>query len=193
MPPGPPGSHPEFIDTATPYHGAASHACSLDVTRGLKYGLGGLVKRPQLPPTLPENMKTLIEYLRDRDNHKYSEYDGGQIMYNFLIGSKTLLWSGHLGAYEGIMSTLEPKPDFAVLAIAGRANLNGRPFDGSAAEFATKQIKWIGEPDRVVWCLHDKAPLKPYWIDTKAATDMVHEETKSRVLELEHRQVFHVW
>ncbi|KAJ5691549.1 hypothetical protein N7488_012284 [Penicillium malachiteum] len=56
----------------------------------------------------------------------------------------------HLGAYKGIVKDIQPKPDIAVLGIAGRANLNGRPFDGSAAMFATKLAKWMGEPEKVI-------------------------------------------
>lgn len=181
-----PGSHLEYIDTGTVYNGAASHACTLDVTRGMTYGLGGLVQLPQVPPMLPE-------YMKDHDTNKYSNFDGGQIMYNFLIGSKTLLWSGHLGCYEGILKGLETAPDVAILAIAGRANLNGRPYDGSAAEFACKQIKWLGEPERVLWCLHDRMPIRPLYVDTKAATDSVHRETKTKVVDLKPARVWKVW
>lgn len=193
MPLGPGGDHLEFIDTGAIFRGAASHSCTLDITRALTYGLGSLVKRPQLPPQLPNDLKVLVEYMKDRNNNQYSNFDGGQLMYNFLIGNKTLLWSGHLGAYEGIVANLEPKPDFAILAIAGRANLNGKPFDGSASEFAVRKIKWLHEPQRAVWCLHDQSPLKPYYIDTKAATNLVHKETKTRILDLNPAEVFKVW
>jgi hypothetical protein len=43
------------------------------------------------------------------------------------------------------------------MGIAGRANLNGRPFEGSAAQFAVEQVKWLGTPSRVIWCLHDQS------------------------------------
>ncbi|CAK7220669.1 hypothetical protein SBRCBS47491_004267 [Sporothrix bragantina] len=183
---------PEFIDTATRYEGSASHECTLDLTRGLTYGLGNLLKLPQLPPQIPEAARPFFEYMKDTDNHRYSFFDGGQMLFNFLLGDKTLLWSGHLGAYEGIMRNLEPKPDIAILGIAGRANLNGRPFDGSAAEFAVQEIKWLREPAKVIWCLHDQAPLPPKWIDTKAATELVHKETKTRIVDFEHAVLYNL-
>ncbi|KAL1887282.1 hypothetical protein Sste5346_010313 [Sporothrix stenoceras] len=183
---------PEFIDTATRYEGSASHECTLDLTRGLTYGLGNLLKLPHLPPQIPQAARPFFEYMKDRDSHRYSFFDGGQMLFNFLLGEKTLLWSGHLGAYEGIMRDLEPKPDVAILGIAGRANLNGRPFDGSAAEFAVKEIKWLGEPAKVIWCLHDQAPLSPKWIDTKAATELVQKETKTRIVDLEHDVLYNI-
>jgi hypothetical protein len=72
-----------------------------------------------------------------------------------------------------------------IQAIAGRANINGRPFDGSAAEAATKICKWLGEPEQVIWCLHDEAPIKPYYVDVTAATSMITKSTGSQVRVLE--------
>lgn len=91
------------------------------------------------------------------------------------------------------MKTVAPKPDVAIMAIAGRGNLNGRPFDGSAAEFATNELKWLGEPEKVIWCLHDDSPITPKRIDTKAATEMVHKETRSKVVDLQHVRVYKVF
>lgn len=84
------------------------------------------------------------------------------------------------------MRQLEPRPDVAILGVAGRANLDGRAFQGSMAEFQTRQLGWLGEPATVVWCLHDQAPLAPWSIDACAATAMVEQRTRSRVLELRH-------
>ncbi|KAH6842259.1 hypothetical protein B0I37DRAFT_381528 [Chaetomium sp. MPI-CAGE-AT-0009] len=193
MPAGNHDTFPDVLDSGTVYTGSASHACTLDVTRALRYGLGGLISLPQLPPDTPDAMKTFVAYLKDHDAHRCSFFDGGQIMYNILIGSKTILWNGHLGAYEGIMAHLRPQPDFAVLAIAGRPNFNGRPFDGSAAEFAVQEINWIGQPPRVVWCLHDQGPLKPFSVDTRAATELVHRNTSTQVVELGHGEIFKVF
>lgn len=77
--------------------------------------------------------------------------------------------------------------------MAGRANFNGRPYDGSAAEAATAICRMLGEPEKVIWCLHDEAPIKPWRIDTAAATEMVEKETKSRVIDLQHTQVYRVF
>lgn len=72
--------------------------------------------------------------------------------------------------------------------MAGRANIDGRPFDGSAARAATDIIKWLGEPEKVIWCLYDEAPIKPWRVDTRAATEMVERETRSKVTELRHTE-----
>lgn len=74
--------------------------------------------------------------------------------------------------------------DVLILSVAGRANFNGRPFDGSAAEAATQICKWLGEPAQVIWCLHDEAPIKPWRIDTRAAEEMVEKCTRSKVRHL---------
>ncbi|CAK7207624.1 hypothetical protein SEUCBS139899_010434 [Sporothrix eucalyptigena] len=193
-----PGEHPEFIDTATSYIEGGDdeenkYACTIDITRALTYGLGALAKLDPPPTKMPDDLKVFLSYLKDSDTNRFSYFDGGQLMYNFLIGEKTLLWSGHLGGYSGILQNLEPKPDVAILGIAGRANLDGRPWQGSAAEFAVQQVKWLGEPTTVIWCLHDRGPLKPYYIDTKAATEAVQRETASKVIDLECKVAFNLW
>ncbi|KAL1900671.1 hypothetical protein Sste5346_002396 [Sporothrix stenoceras] len=190
----PPGMHPEFIDTGAKYMGEGGpYECTLDTTRAMTYGLGALTKLDPLPPMMPDDMKVFLSYLKDKDTNKYSSFDGGQLIYNFLVGDKTLLWSGHLGGYSGILQNLKPQPDVAILGMAGRANLDGRPWQGSAAEFGVQEVKWLGEPGTVIWCLHDRAPLKPYYMDTKAATDAIHAETSSKVVGLEHAVAFNLW
>jgi hypothetical protein len=152
-----PEDHPEVIDTATVYKGSASpYSCTLDITFGMKYGL--LRIGTVMPPEkLTPGHKSFIEYVGNRKRNIFSHSDGGQLMFNFVIGAKALLWSAHLGGYEGILRDLQPKPDIAIMAIAGRANLNGRPFDGSAAEFASNKVEWLGCPSKVIWCLHDES------------------------------------
>ncbi|KAF6832008.1 beta-lactamase domain protein [Colletotrichum plurivorum] len=183
-----PGGHddlPDVFDSGASYTGEASpYAFTLDITRGMKYGL--LRMGESIPPgELDAGMRSMVEYVSDRKRHVFSEYDGGQLAFNFLIGpGRTLFWNGHLGGYEGILKSIEPAPDVAILGIAGRANLNGRPYDGSAASFAVEQIRWLSQPGKVYWCLHDEAPIRPFRVDTAAATAMVHAKTPSRVEEL---------
>ena len=128
-----PQDHPEVIDTATVYTGSATpYTCSLDITFGMKHGLlrlGELVP----PEQLSDGQRSFVEYVGDRERNVFSHCDGGQLMSNFVVQGKAMLWNAHLGAYEGVMKDMQPKPDVAILAISGRANLNGRPFDGSAA------------------------------------------------------------
>lgn len=63
-------------------------------------------------------------------------------MYNKVIPYQgILLWSGHLGAYEGVVKSIWPKPDVVILGVAGRGNLDGRPFERSSAEMVTRVVE----------------------------------------------------
>ncbi|KAL2849294.1 hypothetical protein BJX68DRAFT_276015 [Aspergillus pseudodeflectus] len=183
-----PEDHPEVIDTATVYKGVANpYSCSLDINIGMQYGLlrmGELMPAEKMTP----GHRSFVEYVSDRRRNVFSHSDGGQLMFNLIIGDKALLWSAHLGGYEGILRDLLPKPDIAILAIAGRANLNGRPFDGSSADFASMKVEWLGRPREVIWCLHDEACIPPWRIDTAAATRAVEKNGKTRVLSLPHAE-----
>jgi hypothetical protein len=148
---------PEVMDTGKVWTGSAHpFVCTLDVNFGMKHGL---LRLDELVPAEHRNagMRAFIDYIKDREANLFSDHDGGQLMYNVhLKENTTLLWNAHLGGYEGILRYLQPKPKFAILGIAGRANHNGRPFDGSAAQYVVKQLQWLEEPKEVIWCLHDE-------------------------------------
>lgn len=151
-----PEDHPEIMDTGVRYTGASTDFfCTLNITMGMKHGL--LRLKDVIPEDkIDQDTQAFIDYVDHRDKNRFSHYDGGQLMFNILTEGQVLLWSAHLGGYEGVLRDLKPRPDVAIIAAAGRANLNGRPFDGSAAEFLVKKAKWIGEPKTIIWCLHDK-------------------------------------
>lgn len=151
-----PTPHPDTMDTQTVYIGGTTpYTCTVDITHGMKYGLLQLEK---LVPEedMTDGMRSFSSYVRDRKANLLSPCDGGQLMFNVIINGSSLLWNAHLGAYEGIISRMEPKPKIAILGIAGRANHDGRPFDGSAAQFVAKQLHWLDEPETVIWCMHDQ-------------------------------------
>ncbi|KAG7046633.1 hypothetical protein JMJ77_0014858 [Colletotrichum scovillei] len=185
----PGGSHadvPAIMDTGKEYIGGANqYACTLDITFGMKYGL--LKIGDHMPHNAMDSaMRSFVDYVNGPARECMSHFDGGQLMYNFLFGEgKVLLWNGHLGGYDGILKTVQPQPDVLIQAIAGRANLNGRPFDGSAAQFAVQVSKLLGEPKKVIWCLHDEAPIKPWTVDVSPATQAVEKETGSKVTALQ--------
>jgi hypothetical protein len=172
----PPGGHdalPKVLDTGVSYEGEATpFDGTVDVTRGMKYGLFRL--RELVPAEVlaaDDGLRCFVEWLEDRGpagRNVMSACDGGQLMFHVLKraggcrgGEKGaerggILFNAHLGAYEGIVKAIHPQPDLVVQGIAGRANLNGRPFKGSAAGFAAELLRWLGEPERVIWCLHDE-------------------------------------
>ncbi|KAL0939307.1 uncharacterized protein CTRU02_205917 [Colletotrichum truncatum] len=146
---------PEVMDTGVPYRDENPYSSTLDITLGMKHYL--LKMGDVIPPErMTDGMRSFCTYVGDRERHIFSHCDGGQLMFNIIIDGNALLWSSHLGGYEGILKSIEPKPRVAILGIAGRANLNGRPFVGSAAEFAAQQIQWLGQPSQVIWCLQDE-------------------------------------
>lgn len=175
---------PDIFDTGKEYHGGASqYACTVDITRGMRYGLMRL--HDIVPPEhMDAKTRAFADFMADRKQNLMSSCDGGQLIFNVLIGDKAVLFNSSLGAYEGIMKTVDPKPDVVVLGIPGRGNLNGRPFDGSAAQFALHQVRWLGSPRKTIWCLHDEALLAPYRADTTAATKLVEAETDTNVVDL---------
>lgn len=147
---------PDSFDTAENFIGSATdYDSSLDITRLMQFGLFRMkefLPADQMDP----GTRAFADYVEDRKTHVMSHCDGGQLMYNVVLGTKAILFNSHLGAYEGILRCMTPKPTIAVLGVGGRANLNGRPFDGSAAAFLTKQTKWLEEPAKIYFCLHDE-------------------------------------
>uniref|UniRef100_A0A4E9DRG4 Metallo-beta-lactamase domain-containing protein n=1 Tax=Gibberella zeae TaxID=5518 RepID=A0A4E9DRG4_GIBZA len=182
LPGSSPADLPEIMDTGKEYIGGASqYACSLDITFMMKHGL--LKIGDHMPrEDMDEGMRSFAEWISGPASKCMSPFDGGQLMYNFLFGEgKTLMWNGHLGAYDGILKTVQPQPDVLIQAIAGRGNLNGRPFDGSAAQFAVKLSKLLGEPKKMIWCMHDDMPIPPRSLNLGPATQAIENETSSRV------------
>ncbi|KAG8357867.1 hypothetical protein FVEN_g4350 [Fusarium venenatum] len=174
---------PEHFDTAQSYTGETTpYDCSLDITRLMQYGL---FRMKEIAPEgqMDEGMRAFADYVQDRRTHVMSHCDGGQLMYNFVSGEKAILFNTHLGAYEGVSKSLTPKPTVAILGAGGRANLNGRPFQGSAAEFLTEQIKWLGEPANIFFCLHDENLIKPYTVDITGAKTLIEKETSGKVID----------
>ncbi|KAL2104439.1 hypothetical protein VUR80DRAFT_850 [Thermomyces stellatus] len=154
-----PGSHgdmPAVFDTGKVYTGSATqYDCTVDITHSMTWGLMCLDEIVP-PEAVDEKMRAMADFMKDRETNIMSGCDGGQLMYNVVFEDKAVLFNTHLGGYEGIMRLLEPSPDVVVMGIPGRANHNGRPFDGSAAQFAVKQVEWLRHPRKVIWSLHDE-------------------------------------
>ncbi|KAH9845565.1 Major Facilitator Superfamily protein [Teratosphaeria destructans] len=185
------GDHPDVFNTATRFTSDDPYASTLNISRGMRYAL------LQLDRLVPEEyrddgIKSFLAYIHDPKN-KFSHCDGGQLMYNFRFDGKAVLFNAHMGAYEGIMRSLRPKPDIAILGAAGQPNHDGRPFEGSPAEFARLECEWLEHPGKVIWCLHDESPIRPYRVDTTAATTAVNEQTKSKVWDLKPATVYQLF
>jgi L-ascorbate metabolism protein UlaG (beta-lactamase superfamily) len=93
--------------------------------------------------------------LRDM-NAKCSAHDGGQLAFLLTTADGSVLVSGSSGYWRGIFNGL--RPDVALLALAGRPNVDGEPFQGSSAQFVLEQAQLL-RAGRVAFCHHD--PLFP--------------------------------
>lgn len=78
--------------------------------------------------------------------------DGGALVYVFETPEGSLLYQDTSGHWSGILR--DRRPDVAILAAAGRGNIDGEPIQGSLAEFVARQVD-ILRPRRVVLGHHD--------------------------------------
>ncbi len=78
--------------------------------------------------------------------------DGGALVYLFDTPYGTLFYQDTSGHWSGILRDL--RPDVAILAAAGRGNIDGEPIQGSLAQFVARQADLL-RPRRVVLSHHD--------------------------------------
>lgn len=99
--------------------------------------------------------------------HQCSTHDGGQLAYLLETPEGSIFVSASAGHWSGILRDL--RPDVAILALAGRPNVDGEPFQGSLARFLVEQVEAL-RAETVVLCHHDALlpPLLPP-IDTGEA------------------------
>ena len=78
--------------------------------------------------------------------------DGGALVYVFETPDGTVLYQDTSGHWSGILHDL--RPDVAILAAAGRGNVDGEPVQGTLAQFVARQA-WLLKAQRVVLSHHD--------------------------------------
>ena len=78
--------------------------------------------------------------------------DGGALVFLFELPDGTVLYQDTSGHWSGVLGAL--RPDVAILAAAGRGNIDGEPIQGSLAQFVGRQVEML-EPRKVVLCHHD--------------------------------------
>ncbi len=78
--------------------------------------------------------------------------DGGALVYVFDTPEGSLLYQDTSGHWSGVLRDL--RPDVAILAAAGRGNIDGEPIQGSLAQFVARQVDLL-RPRRVLFCHHD--------------------------------------
>ena len=78
--------------------------------------------------------------------------DGGALVYVFDTPDGRLLYQDTSGHWQGILHGL--RPDVAILAAAGRGNIDGEPIQGTLAQFVAQQAALL-RPRRVILSHHD--------------------------------------
>jgi L-ascorbate metabolism protein UlaG (beta-lactamase superfamily) len=101
--------------------------------------------------------------------------DGGVLLYLFETPEGSLLFQDTSGHWSGVLHNL--RPDVAILAAAGRGNIDGEPIQGTLAEFMARQTDLL-RPRRVILSHHDDW-LPGFSIPTRTAP--IHEALTRRV------------
>jgi len=104
---------------------------------------------------MPSIAPDLATYLLSTDGHS-SRVDGGQLNYLVETPDGSILVNASSGYWTGILRDL--RPDVALIALAGRPNVDGEPHQGSLAQFLVDEVELL-KPSKVVLCHHD--PLLP--------------------------------
>jgi hypothetical protein len=78
--------------------------------------------------------------------------EGGALAYLIETPQGSILWKDTSGHWTGIMRDL--RPDVALLAAAGRGNIDGEPVQGSLAQFMAREVDLL-RPRKVVLSHHD--------------------------------------
>ena len=96
--------------------------------------------------------KTAIEHLITAAPAHSDRGDGGALVFLFETPEGSLLFQDTSGNWSGVLGSIDP--DVAILAAAGRANVDGEPLQGSLAAFLIEEAKSLGAR-RVLLAHHD--------------------------------------
>ena len=78
--------------------------------------------------------------------------EGGALAYFIETHLGSILWKDTSGHWTGILRDL--RPDLALLAAAGRGNIDGEPIQGTLAQFVAREVDLL-RPRRIVLGHHD--------------------------------------
>lgn len=88
--------------------------------------------------------------------------DGGALIYRIETPDGTIVYQDTSGHWSGVLGLLDA--DVAILAAAGRGNIDGQPIQGSLADFVARQAEAV-TPTRLILNHHDNW-LPGFSIDT---------------------------
>lgn len=89
-----------------------------------------------------------------------SGHTGGALAYLVETPRGSIFWQDTSGCWTGVLGQL--RPDVAILAAAGRGNIDGEPIQGSLADFVAREAELL-QPKTVVLGHHDNwmPPITP--------------------------------
>jgi L-ascorbate metabolism protein UlaG (beta-lactamase superfamily) len=105
-----------------------------------------------------------------------SRYAGGALVYLIETRSISILFQDTSGCWSGVLRDL--RPDVAILAAAGRGNLDGEPFQGTLAGFVAHEASLL-QP-RMIFIGHHDDWMPPVTRDMTDVTPI--REAVARVL-----------
>jgi hypothetical protein len=111
--------------------------------------------------------------------------DGGTFVFLIDTPDGSLFYQDTSGCWSSLLSGTVPRPDVAILAAGGRANLDGEPVQGTLAEFVAREAQDLGAGQVILSHHDDFLPGFSQAIDVapiRAALDKASPE--SRLVEL---------
>ncbi len=133
--------------------------------------------------TLGDDVCTHLEHTAQGDRG-----DGGVLTYVIETSGGTLLFQDTVGCWSPLLA--RERPDVAILAAAGRGNLNGEPVQGSTAGFIAEQTRWL-HARRVIPCHHDDwLPGLSTATDTAPIRRELDETTGAELIDLDYASAY---
>jgi L-ascorbate metabolism protein UlaG (beta-lactamase superfamily) len=78
--------------------------------------------------------------------------DGGPLAYLIETPAGSIFYKDTSGCWSGVLREL--RADVAILALSGRANMDGEPYQGSLAQFVAEEASWL-QPRTILFGHHD--------------------------------------
>jgi hypothetical protein len=118
--------------------------------------------------------------------------DGGPLLYWFQTPEGSLLYQDTSGCWTSLLRDL--RPDVAILAAAGRGNLDGEPIQGSLAQFVAREVELM-RPRRVFLGHHDDwLPGFSKAIDVRPIREEVARRVpRAELVEMEYLAAFPIF
>ncbi len=86
----------------------------------------------------PEWAQMFMEHLRTSAG---SRHDGGPLVYLIETPAGSIFYQDTSGCWSSVLRDL--RADVAILAVSGRPNMDGEPFQGSFAQFLSMEAGWL--------------------------------------------------